>query len=79
MGHNSADENLQEFMNLSFVYDINDKIIEQTIDLRKNYKIKVPDAIIAATALVHNFTLVTRNTGDFERIPGLELLNPRDI
>ena len=34
------------------------------------------DAIIAATAMVHNLTLVTHNTEDFRWIAGLELLDP---
>ncbi|MDR2212890.1 MAG: type II toxin-antitoxin system VapC family toxin [Pseudomonadales bacterium] len=34
------------------------------------------DSMIAATALAHGFTLVTRNTRDFDRIVGLRLLNP---
>ena len=34
------------------------------------------DAMIAAIALAHQFTLVTRNTKDFEGIDGLVLLNP---
>ena len=33
------------------------------------------DALIAATALVHRFTVVTRNTGDFAQL-GVETLNP---
>lgn len=33
------------------------------------------DAIIAATALVHGMTIVTRNVSDFERI-GVDILNP---
>lgn len=33
------------------------------------------DSMMAATALEHGFTLVTRNTSDFQ-IPGLKLLNP---
>lgn len=33
------------------------------------------DALIAATALVHGMTIVTRNTVDFEST-GVELLNP---
>ena len=35
-----------------------------------------PDLFLAATALEHNLTLVTRNTRDFTDIPGLQLLNP---
>jgi tRNA(fMet)-specific endonuclease VapC len=31
------------------------------------------DLRIAATALVHTLTLVTRNTKDFARVPGLRL------
>lgn len=34
------------------------------------------DALIGATALVHHMTVVTRNVKDFERFPGLEVLNP---
>lgn len=33
------------------------------------------DAIIAATALVHGMTVVTRNTSDFDQT-GVEILNP---
>jgi len=41
---------------------------EQTIDLRKKFKIKIPDAIVAATALDYNLTL-TRYVVDFKNIP----------
>ncbi len=36
------------------------------------------DAIIAATALVHGMTVVTRNTDDFEPT-GVEILNPWNL
>jgi predicted nucleic acid-binding protein len=36
------------------------------------------DSLIAATALVHNLILVTRNTDDFNWIANLSLLNPFD-
>jgi hypothetical protein len=35
----------------------------------------VADALIAATAIVHDLTLVTRNTRDFDDLP-LKLFNP---
>jgi len=34
------------------------------------------DAIIAATALVHDLSLVTRNKEDFKDVPGLRVVNP---
>ena len=34
------------------------------------------DALIGATAIANNMVLATRNTRDFERFPGLEVLNP---
>lgn len=78
LAHASA-KTLREFIALSYVYGINDEIIEQTIELRKNYKIKIPDAIVAATAITNKFILVTRNIADFKNIEGLDLLNPWDL
>lgn len=37
---------------------------------------KLGDSLVAGTALAHNCTLVTRNTKDFDWIPGLTLLDP---
>lgn len=34
------------------------------------------DSLLAATALTHNMKLVTRNLFDFEKITGLEIINP---
>ena len=61
---------------VSTVFDLSRPIVEQTILLRKSQKIKLPDAIIAATALVHDLTLITRNTGDFGKIAGLKTIDP---
>ena len=36
------------------------------------------DTLIAATALRHQSTLVTRNVREFERVPGLQRLNWHD-
>ena len=52
------------------------EVERQTIIIRKANKIKLPDAIIAATAIVYNLTLVTCNSDDFKNIPELKILNP---
>jgi len=51
-------------------------IADFTISLRRERRIRTPDAIIAATAVYLGLPLITRNTADFDWIPGLGLINP---
>ena len=67
---------LESFIADLTIIDLTSAIVEQTIAIRKNYKTKLPDAIIAATALVHNLTLITRNTSDFKNILDLKCIDP---
>ena len=60
------------------VLPLDEPAILETIRLRQLHKKKLPDAIIAATALVHGLTIVTRNVADFANIAGLRVLNPHD-
>ncbi|MDU6109096.1 MAG: PIN domain-containing protein [Klebsiella pneumoniae] len=46
-------------------------IAERSVALRQEYKLKLPDAIILATAQLHRLELITRNTKDFAGIPGV--------
>ena len=39
-------------------------------------RLKLPDAIIAATALIHQLTLISRNDSDFNGIKNLRYVNP---
>jgi len=48
----------------------------KTAEIRKQHSIKLPDAIIAATAVIYGLILVTRNTKDFVNIDGLQVVNP---
>jgi len=68
-----------EFINGSHILTVEDAIIRKTIDIRKNQKLKVPDAIIAATAIVKDFTLVSDNDKDFTKVPGLKYVNPASM
>ncbi|MGH8675866.1 MAG: type II toxin-antitoxin system VapC family toxin [Burkholderiales bacterium] len=45
--------------------ELTEKIAERAVSLRRAAKMRVPDAIILATARVQNLLLVTRNTKDF--------------
>jgi predicted nucleic acid-binding protein len=44
---------------------IDTQVASRSVDIRKNHKIKLPDAIVWASAQVHDRILVTRNTKDF--------------
>jgi len=63
------------FVNSSEVIPLYDSIVDKCIDIRRNSKMKTPDAIIAATAMVYNLTLITGDA-DFSKIPYLKILNP---
>jgi len=67
-----SDENLyqkaQEFISHANVFDLAQGVVDKTIILRQQHKIKMPDAIIAATALVHGFGIATNNIDDFKRL-----------
>ena len=53
---------------------LNEPVVQEAIRLRKQFGLKLPDAVIAATAVVHLCTLVSGNGADFERVSGLNLL-----
>jgi predicted nucleic acid-binding protein len=55
------------------IIDINYYIKQLAIKIRQNVHVKLPDALIAATALQQNLTLVTADKG-FNRIADLDLL-----
>lgn len=78
-----SDTELKELNNFIEIVHIFDKIdievISISIDLRKKYKIKLPDAIIAATAISNNLILITRNTKDFENISEIKTINPYEL
>ncbi len=71
-------EVLHDFIDDAVVFELEKEIKLKTADIRKVYHVKLPDAIIAATAHIHNLTLLTRNTRDFKNIPGLKLINPHE-
>ena len=69
---------LEEFFAARHLLNLTQDIADRAVSLRQQKKMGLGDAIIAATALEHDLELVTRNTQDFDWIPGLKLWNPFD-
>jgi predicted nucleic acid-binding protein len=67
------------FVENSTMINISDDIVEKTIEIRQKYKTKLPDAIIAATAIVNNLHLLSRNSKDFGNINELTMLDPYSL
>lgn len=78
-GESEEEIKMIEFLNYAAIIPLNEEVVDRTILLKKSIKIKTPDAIIASTALVHDFTLITNNIADFKRIEGLKTFNPYEI
>jgi predicted nucleic acid-binding protein len=67
------------FIASSTVIGVNKSIIEETIRIRKQYRVKLPDAMIAATAITNDMTLISDNDKDFKRVSQLKYLNPNTV
>ena len=70
---------ITQFIGYSFEYNLSEDIIQKTIEIRKTIKIKLPDAIIAATSLCNDLILLSDNDSDFGKIPNLKYINPTKL
>ena len=67
---------LKDFVADSVVIELENSIKVKTIEIRKSFNLKLPDAIIAATAIYMNLTLISNDRAGFQKIPSLKLSNP---
>lgn len=67
------DKKAKAFISYATLFDLDDAVAQKTIKIRRRFKTKTPDAIIAATALVNHMSVVTNNRSDFE-VLGLDVI-----
>lgn len=70
---------LNQFISSVLIWGLDEPVILKGIEVRKSNQIKLPDAIIAATSIVHGLNLVTRNINDFKNVKGIKLINPWEL
>jgi len=56
---------LKSWLSRFHVIALDDAIAERAVQIRKSKKIRLPDAIIWATAQINSLLLISRNTKDF--------------
>ena len=73
--HNEEEEDVIEMFLREFkVIDISRPIAREAVAIRKDRRLRLPDALIWATASHESALLVTRNTKDFPRThPGVRV------
>ncbi len=69
----AATQILDSFMQSISIIGIEETIKKNTIQIRKNAKLKLPDCIIAASAMTYNLPLITADQG-FKKINRLDLI-----
>ena len=83
LGFTSTDPNemqlLEDLVGIAVLLPLSDEVANETIEMRKQHKIKLPDAIVGATAISYNLTLVTRNLKDFSKVLKLNILDPYNM
>ena len=73
----SKEENaIKTFLNNAHVFLLDESIANIASKIRRNYKLKIGDAIIAATAVENKCNLITRDVKDFGKISDIKIYNP---
>ncbi len=69
-------EKCKQLIEFSYVYPVDEDIANKAIELKRKTNIRLADAVIAATAIMHNLKLATRNADDFKAIEEVKIVNP---
>ena len=71
-------EKCEKLIELANVFPLDENVAPKAIELKRKANITLADAVIAATAIIHNFRLATKNVDDFKNVEGFDVINPFD-
>lgn len=63
----------RNFVGQTILLNLDFLIAERAAEIRKKYRLGLADAVVAASALMTDSTLITRNVKDFKKIPNLRI------
>lgn len=69
-------EEVEEILGTAKIFEVDQKIKQKAIELKQIYQTPTIDSIIAATAIIYELTLVSKNMKDFIRIEELSFFSP---
>lgn len=67
---------LETFFAATVVLPLTQPVLDQAVLLRQQRRMSLGDALVASTALVYDYPLVTHNVQDFTWIDGLTVVDP---
>ncbi|MDD8019091.1 MAG: type II toxin-antitoxin system VapC family toxin [Bacteroidota bacterium] len=67
---------IEDLLGIVELIPLSESLEDLSIYFRRQYKLKLPDAIIASTAFQHSATLVTNNSKDFKKISEIKIETP---
>ena len=65
---------ITSFLDTCRYVHLDTSVADISADIRRIYRLKTPDSIIAASAIYTGTTLVTRNAKDFTKVKGIRVL-----
>lgn len=66
-------DRIRAFLGECIIIDVNESIKEKIITIRKLYNLRLPDSIVAGTALYHGIPLISADK-DFTRIDEISIV-----
>lgn len=67
---------MKDLIDSCCVIPLDESVVEKVIETRRASKIKLPDSIIAASALVNGLTLLSHDNKDFRKVKDLKMIDP---
>lgn len=67
------EEKIETFLRSVSIINLDSSIARRAGEIRRMYRLKTPDSVVAATAMFTGSILVTRNITDFKRVEALKI------